>query len=73
MLRQVIKKPRDSHFLLSLMSVKDQFLSLGCFNLQEGTQIRLWEDIVLGNQPLKSHYPSLYNIVQWQKCLVQDL
>ena len=46
---QVIKKPGDSDFWLRLMSVKDQFLNLGCFNLQAGTQIRFWEDIWLGN------------------------
>jgi hypothetical protein len=36
-LGQVIKKPGDSHFWIRLMNVKDQFLGLGRFNLQEGT------------------------------------
>jgi len=73
MLCQVIKKLGDSHFWLSLMSVKDQFLNLGCFNLQAGTQIRFWEDIWLGNQPLKSQYPSPYNIVLKRYATVAEM
>jgi hypothetical protein len=38
------KKPRDSHFLSGLMKVKETFLSLGCFHLNDGHNIRFWED-----------------------------
>ena len=53
-LGQVNKKPGDSHFCMSLMGVKDTFLSLESFMIQDGTQIRFWEGICLGNQMLKS-------------------
>lgn len=46
------------------MNVKDQFLTLGIFNMQEEKQTRFWEDVWLGNHTLKSQYPSLYNIVR---------
>jgi len=43
-LSQISKKAGDSHFLSSLMGVKDQFLNLGRFKLVSGNQIRFWED-----------------------------
>uniref|UniRef100_A0A0A8YXW0 Uncharacterized protein n=1 Tax=Arundo donax TaxID=35708 RepID=A0A0A8YXW0_ARUDO len=48
------------------MKVKDQFLGLSLFNLNNGTQIRFREDRCLGNAPLKDQYPLLYYIVQKQ-------
>ena len=62
-LGQVNKKPGDSYFWTSLMGVNDNFLSLGRFLLKDGSQIRFWEDIWLGNHTLKSQFPSLFNIV----------
>jgi hypothetical protein len=39
-------------------------LSLARFlHLENGTQIRFWEDRWIGNQPFMLQYPSLYNIV----------
>jgi hypothetical protein len=55
------------------MNVKDQFLSMGTFTLREGIHIRLCEDIWLGNQTLRSQYPSLYNIVRKQYATVVDV
>ena len=49
MLSQVEKKARDCHFWAGLMSVKDQFINLGWFRLNNGTQIKLWEDKWLGH------------------------
>jgi hypothetical protein len=43
---QVGKKSGDSQFI-GLMNVKNQFLTFGNFRLQNGTQIRFWEDIWL--------------------------
>jgi len=63
-LSQISKKARDSHFLSSLMGVKDQFLNLGRFKLVSGHQIRFWEDNWLGNQKLKDQFPNLFNIVR---------
>lgn len=38
---KVDKKPGDTHFRTGLMKVKQEFLYLGSFILQTGTQIRL--------------------------------
>jgi hypothetical protein len=46
------------------MKVKDQFLSLGSFKVNNGAQTRFWEDVWLGNQPLKLKFPSLFNVVR---------
>jgi hypothetical protein len=63
-LTQVNRKPRDSQFWIGLMNIKDQFLSMGNFKLQDGKQIRFWEDKWLGDNTLKEQYPNLYNIVR---------
>ena len=57
-------KPGDSHFWSSLMKVKQDFLRFGTFKINNGTQVRFWEDRWLGNQPLKDQYPGLYSIVR---------
>ena len=54
----------DSHFWSGIMEVKDSFLNLGSFVLGNGEQIRFWEDVWLGDQPLMKQYPSLYHIVR---------
>jgi hypothetical protein len=46
------------------MKVKEKFLRFGTFHLNNGAQIRLWEDKWIGNHVLKYQYPSLYNIVR---------
>ena len=46
------------------MNVKESFLNLGHFKVNDGTQIRFWEDIWLGNKPLKTKFPALFNIVR---------
>jgi hypothetical protein len=48
----------------SLMGVKEQFLTSGCFKLNSGTKINFWEDILLGNQTFKTQYTNLYSIVR---------
>ena len=58
-LSQVEKKAGDFHFWASLMGVKDQFINLGWFRLNNGTQIRFWEDKWLGHQAFKTRYPNL--------------
>jgi hypothetical protein len=51
------------------MNIKDLFLSMGKFKLQDGKQIRFWEDKWLGDNTLKVQYPNLYNIV-WKKSAI---
>jgi len=46
---KVQKRPRDSHFWSGLMKVKDKFLNLASFQLNNGENIRFWEDKWLGN------------------------
>ena len=46
------------------MKVKNDFLKFGTFTINNGSQVRFWEDIWLGNRPLRQQYPQLYNIVR---------
>ena len=62
-LSEVQVKPTDSPFWKGLMRVKDDFFSRGYFKIGDGTQVRFWEDVWLGDTPLANQYPSLYNIV----------
>jgi hypothetical protein len=72
-LSQVTTKPTDSPFWEGLMRVKDDFFSRGSFTIGNGQQVRFWEDIWLGDAPLASQYPSLYNIVRRKNVLVADV
>ena len=72
-LSQISKKAGDSHFLSSLMGVKDQFLNLGRFKLVSGHQIRFWEDNWLGNQKLKDQFPNLFNIVRRKHATIAEV
>jgi hypothetical protein len=45
----VQKKSGDSQFWKDLMRVKDLFLSLGHFKLNDGSNLLFWEDRWLGN------------------------
>jgi uncharacterized membrane protein len=60
----VQKKSGDSHFLSSLMNVKESFLSLGHFQLKNSGNIHFWEDRWLENFTLRQQYPSLYAITR---------
>jgi len=46
------------------MKVKQYFLRFGTFKINNGAQVRFWEDTWLGSQPLKVQYPGLYSIVR---------
>lgn len=46
------------------MKVKDKFLNLGSFQLNNGENIRFWKYKWLGNFTLSQHYLSLYNIAR---------
>jgi hypothetical protein len=70
---QVGRRPGDSHFWSGLMNIKDQFLNLGSFKLQDGKQIRFWEDKWLGAHALRDEYPNLYNIVRRRNATVADI
>jgi hypothetical protein len=63
---KVGKLPGDSNFCASLMNVKQKFLSFYSFRLNNGTQVRFWEDKWIRNHAFKDQYPSLYNIVRWK-------
>jgi hypothetical protein len=63
-LTQVTAKPHDSHFWRGLMRIKDEVLAKGSFDIKDGTKMRFWDDIWVGDKPLKVKYPSLYNTVR---------
>jgi hypothetical protein len=63
-LSQVERRKRDSHFWSGLMEVKKLVLERGWFQVQDGSQTRLWEDHWLGKEPLSVKYPALYNLVR---------
>ncbi len=54
----------DSHFLSGLIKVKDTFLDMSSYIVNNRKQIRFWEDKWLGNLAFKDKYPSLYSIVR---------
>jgi hypothetical protein len=70
---QVEHMPGDSYFWAGLMKVKHVFLGLGHFKLEDGTQIRFWEDRWCGNVAFKYLYPNLYAIVRKKKAIVSDV
>jgi hypothetical protein len=61
---QVQRKHGDSHFWSGLVKVKDEFLNLGHFHLNNGCNIRFWEDKWMGNYSLKELYPTLFTITR---------
>ena len=65
--------PRDSQFWTNLMKVKEEFLSLGKFELGDGSQVRFWEDAWIRSRPLKSLFPALYNIVRRKRTSVRTV
>jgi hypothetical protein len=70
---QVNKRPGDSLFSTGLMNAKDQFLNFGYFILQNGAQIRFWEDKWLGDSTLKEQYLNLYIIVRNKSATVANI
>jgi hypothetical protein len=55
------------------MRVKDLFLSLGHFRLNDGRNIQFWEDRWLGNYTLQHQYPSFYAITHWKNASVASV
>uniref|UniRef100_A0A453PKH5 Reverse transcriptase zinc-binding domain-containing protein n=1 Tax=Aegilops tauschii subsp. strangulata TaxID=200361 RepID=A0A453PKH5_AEGTS len=69
-LAQVTARPNDSPFWKGLMRTKDLFFRRTKFILGNGMTTRFWEDTWLGETPLATQYPSLYNIVQRKELYV---
>lgn len=55
------------------MKVKDQFMRFRSFRLNNGQQIRFWEDVWIGNVSFQQKYPSLYNIVRKKNDIVASV
>jgi hypothetical protein len=72
-LSQVEKRKGDSHFWSGLMEVKNLVLERGRFQVQDGSQTRLWEDLWLGKEPLRVKYLALYNIVKKKNLTVAQV
>jgi hypothetical protein len=56
--------PGDSQFWAGLAKVKDEFLSMDRFDLDDGSQVRFWKDSWITPCPFKTLFASLYNIVR---------
>ena len=70
---QVQWKSGDSHFWASLIKVKKDFLRFGIFIIKDGSEVRFWEDIWLGNRPLQEQFHQLYNIVRKKQDTVAEV
>jgi hypothetical protein len=46
------------------MHIKDEVLSIGSFDIKDGTNVRFWDDTWIRDKPLKTQYPNLYNIAR---------
>ena len=46
------------------MVAKKYFFRFWSFAIKDGSEIRFWEDIWIGNASLREQYPALYNIVR---------
>ena len=55
------------------MGVKGVFFQRGSFAIGDGMKTRFWEDTWLGETPLASQYPSLYNVARHKDVLVGDV
>ena len=66
-------KSGDSHFWASLMKVKRDVLRFGTFIIKDGSEVRFWEDIWLGNRPLQEQFHQLYNIVMKKQDTVAEV
>jgi hypothetical protein len=55
------------------MKVKKKFLSFRYFQLNNGSQIRFWDDKWIGNHAFKDQYPSLYNIVRRKSDTIEKI
>jgi hypothetical protein len=69
----VDRKLGDSHFWVGLMKDKVTFLTHGSFRLNNGKQIRFWEDRWLGNYSFQHQYLSLDNLVRRKSATVESV
>jgi hypothetical protein len=66
-------RPTDSPFGKGIIKCRDEFFKRGSFVIGDGRITRFWEDTWLGDSPLSSQYPSLYNIVRHKHVRVADV
>jgi hypothetical protein len=55
------------------MKVKGEFLSMGKFNIGDGSQVCFWKDSWIRTHPLKSLFPALYNIVRRKSASIRSV
>jgi len=63
----------DSQFWADLMKVKGEFLSMGRFDLGDGSQVCFWEDSWITSCHFKMLFLSLYNIVRKKSAYVRTV
>jgi hypothetical protein len=65
--------PKPVYILLDQhMKVKEDFFARGFFEIGNGNQTRFWEDVWLGDRPLATQYPSLYNVARRKNMTVAE-
>lgn len=69
----MVNKPGSSHYWSGLMKIKDLFFCFGSFQVNNGMQTKFWEDILLGDSPLKGQYLLLYNVVRRKDYTVANI
>jgi hypothetical protein len=69
----VERKPDHSDFWTGLIKFKESLLSLGTFHLNNGENIRFWEDKWIVNACLKYEFPWLYNITHRKNAIVASV
>uniref|UniRef100_A0A8I6WF16 Reverse transcriptase zinc-binding domain-containing protein n=1 Tax=Hordeum vulgare subsp. vulgare TaxID=112509 RepID=A0A8I6WF16_HORVV len=72
-LAQVNVRPNDSPFWKGLMKVRSSFFHRIKFIIGNGEGTRFWEDSWLGETPLATQYPALYNIAQRKDAYVATI
>lgn len=72
-LTQVNRKQGNSHFWAGFMKVKNTFLNMGFWIVNNGEQVIFWEDKWVGNYSFKDRYPSLYAIERRRNFLVANV
>jgi hypothetical protein len=66
-------RPTDSPFWKGILKVKQDFFSIGVFKVGDGSSVRFWEDVWLGDMPLAAQFPFLFNIVRHKNVLVSTV
>lgn len=66
----MVKKPGDSYFWTNLMDVEDLVLKHGKFKVNSSNETNFWDDLWIGQEPLKVKFPTLN--ISFRRALVSE-